>query len=97
MAQDNSEVTVTVGVRLGRLEAMEKARQIVDAWIDNPPKKANGYTVDGYRTPTLEERTDAIIKLAEFLWEPTDLPPAQLTFPSEPTRLVPPDGAPDAL
>lgn len=50
----------------GRAVAMDKARELVDA-MSTAPVKANGYAVDGWRAPTLDERTDAILRLAAFL------------------------------
>jgi hypothetical protein len=56
---------------MNRKEAMEMAVEIVDKQCV-VPTKSNGYTVDGWKAPSLEERTDAYIKLAEFLWDAND-------------------------
>lgn len=54
---------------MNRAEAMAFADQLVTGWIDNPPKNDRGYTRDGWKTPSLKERTDAVEQLASFLWE----------------------------
>jgi hypothetical protein len=53
---------------MNREEAIDKAVTIVDAWSIQPTK-TNGYPIDGWRAPSLEEKTDAVTKLAEFMWE----------------------------
>lgn len=50
----------------GRAVALDKAREVVDG-LSTAPVKANGYAVDGWRAPTLDERVDAILRLAAFL------------------------------
>jgi len=59
---------------MNRKEAMEMAVEIVEAQ-SKVPIKSNGYAVDGWKAPTLAEKTDAILKLAEFLW---DVPPTNV-------------------
>jgi hypothetical protein len=66
---------------MNRWEALEQANKIVQAWIDNPPKNERGYVKDGYSTPTLEQRTGAVIQLAEFLLVADQ--PSKLTAPSD--------------
>lgn len=63
-----------------RLEALARATEVVESIGNNPEKNNRGYKVDGWKTPTLAERTEAILKLAEFL----------MTEDQPPTRLVPP-------
>lgn len=70
-----------------REDAVTKATEIVDAYIKNPPTNSRGYA-DGWKPPTLEERTDSIIKLAEFLWEPPTEEGKVLPFTG--VTLVPP-------
>ncbi len=52
-----------------RDEALDKANAIVAAWLADPPKNGRGYIEDGYKAGSIEQRTDAVIKLAEFLWD----------------------------
>lgn len=51
---------------------MSRADALTMAWemsekLSAAPVKSNGYPVDGWKAPTLAERTDAILRLAEFL------------------------------
>lgn len=57
---------------MDRAEAMRMAVEIIDKQA-TVPMKSNGYAVDGWKAPSLQEKTDAILKLAEFLWEPEDM------------------------
>lgn len=45
------------------------ANTIVGEWLD-APKNSRGYPVDGWKPPSLVERTNAVTQLADFLWEP---------------------------
>jgi hypothetical protein len=56
---------------MNRAEAMALAVKIVDEQC-TVPLKSNGYAIDGWKAPSLQEKTEAILKLAEFLWEPQD-------------------------
>lgn len=66
---------------MNRAEALDKAKVIVDSWSE-APMKANGYPVDGWKPPTLQERTAAVTQIAEFLWEPAPDSPL-LVAPSD--------------
>lgn len=57
---------------MNRGEAMDKAVEIVEKWCA-APMKSNGYTVDGWKAPSLSEKADAAEKLANFLWEVDDV------------------------
>lgn len=63
-----------------REEAIDKATQIVEEMGNTPGLNTRGYKVDGWRTPTIEERTDAILKLAGFLFGP----PERVVAPVQP-------------
>ena len=54
---------------MNREQAMDKAVKIIDEQC-KVPMKSNGYALDGWKAPSLEEKVDAIIKLADFLWQP---------------------------
>jgi hypothetical protein len=54
---------------MNREQALTLANTIIGEWLE-APKNSRGYPVDGWKVPTLMERTDAVAKLAEFLWEP---------------------------
>lgn len=57
------------------LERRQRAMEFAEALVDRlaaPKMKPNGYPVDGYRTPTLEERTAQILRVAEFIAEGPD-------------------------
>ena len=56
---------------MNRKEAMEMAVAIVETWSAQPTK-SNGYPVDGWKHPGLEEKTRAVVELASFLWEVED-------------------------
>jgi hypothetical protein len=63
---------------MNREEAVDKAVEIVEKW-SAPVMKSNGYAADGWKAPSLEEKVEAVQKLADFLWEPaptTALPSA---------------------
>lgn len=64
---------------MNRAESLDKAKEMVDAMAD-VPTKPNGFPVDGSKPPTLEERTRAILQLAEFLYE-TEPDPGPQTAP----------------
>lgn len=49
-----------------RAEALEKAQEMT-AHLADPPLKSNGYVKDGWKQPTLDERTTQILRLAAFL------------------------------
>lgn len=49
-----------------RAEALEKAQAMTDH-LATAPTKANGYVVDGWKAPSLDDRTTAILRLAAFL------------------------------
>lgn len=49
-----------------RAEALTLARQTVDG-MTVAPLNSRGYPVDGWRAPTLSERTEAILAFANFL------------------------------
>lgn len=55
-----------------REEAIDKATEIVEAMGNTPSQNNRGYKIDGWRPPTIEERTDAILKLAGFLIGPPE-------------------------
>lgn len=57
---------------LSRKEATELAVKIIDEQA-KVPMKSNGYPADGWKAPSLAEKVDAIVKLAEFMWEPEDV------------------------
>lgn len=57
---------------MNRKEAMEIAVDIVDKWSATP-MKSNGYAVDGYKAPTLAEKTNAVKEIADFLWDASDV------------------------
>lgn len=63
---------------MNREEALDKANQLVTEWMEQV-KNARGYVHDSWRPADPAARTDAVIKLAEFLWEP-----------DVPNRVVPP-------
>lgn len=52
-----------------REEAINKATQIVDG-LSQPVLNDRGYRADGWKPPTLHERTQAILALADFLVAP---------------------------
>jgi hypothetical protein len=54
---------------MNREQAVAFANAMVNEWLDTP-KNSRGYPVDGWKPPTLAERTEAVTKLAEFIWEP---------------------------
>lgn len=62
------------------LAALEKATAIVDA-MSKTPTNDRGYKVDGWRPPSLGERTEAILKLATFLVNSPPLRQANLVAP----------------
>jgi hypothetical protein len=64
---------------MNREQALAFANAIVNEWLE-PPKNGRGYPADGWKPPTLAERTEAVTKLAGFLQEP-----------AAPPRLVGPD------
>lgn len=49
-----------------REEALRLADLMVTGWINDPPKNARGYS-DGWKPPTIAERTEAVERLATFL------------------------------
>lgn len=49
-----------------RLEALKAAEELVDR-LGSAPVNSRGYTVDGWRAPSLDDRVDAILKTAAFL------------------------------
>lgn len=51
---------------MSRAEALTMAQEMTEK-LSVAPMKSNGYPADGWKTPTLAERTDAILRLAEFL------------------------------
>lgn len=59
-------VAVVTTAQSRRFEALIAAEELV-ARLAAPPLKPNGYTVDGYRAPTLAERTAEIIRVAAFI------------------------------
>ncbi len=61
-----------------REDALKLANEVVTAWISNPPTNGRGYA-DGWKPPTVAERTEAVIKLADFLMVPD--PPSKLVAP----------------
>lgn len=71
-----------------RDEAMKLADAMVTAWIANPPTNARGYA-DGVKIPTIQERADSVIKLAEFLWDvpADDQPPTPVELMPHPATL----------
>lgn len=66
---------------MNREQAVAFANTIVNEWLDTP-KNSRGYPVDGWKLPTLAERTEAVTKLAEFLWEPSSVLVAPEPFPT---------------
>lgn len=58
---------------MNRAEALAFADQLVAGWIASPPTNARGYS-DGWKVPTLAERTEAVEKLAAFLWDVEEKP-----------------------
>lgn len=58
---------------------MKLANEIVSAWVSNPPTNARGYA-DGWKPPTLGERTVSVVQLADFLMVPE--PQGKLVAPS---------------
>lgn len=54
------------GTEVTRLEALEKATQVVEKLAD-PPKNDRGYIRDGWKAPTFAERTESILTIAAFL------------------------------
>lgn len=51
---------------MDRATALAEAQKMVDH-LSTAPTKANGYVVDGWKAPTLEERTTQVLRLAAFL------------------------------
>lgn len=51
---------------LTRAEAVQEAVKLVDA-MSTAPTKSNGYTVDGWKAPTLADRVQAIQDLTATL------------------------------
>lgn len=49
-----------------RLEALKAAEELVDK-LTTAPTNSRGYTVDGWRAPTLSDRVTAILTTAAFL------------------------------
>lgn len=54
---------------MNRAGALAAATAIVDK-ASQPVMNERGYKADGWKPPTLAERTEAIVKLAEFLMLP---------------------------
>jgi hypothetical protein len=71
---------------MNRDEALGKADALVSAWIADPPKNGRGYVADGWKAPSLVERTEAVERLAMFLMQP-DRPSTNLVPPVPVTRL----------
>lgn len=63
---------------MNREQALDKADAMVAEWMAQT-KNARGYVHDNWKPADPAARTDAVIKLAEFLWEP-----------DVPNRVVPP-------
>lgn len=70
---------------VNRADALDKANALVSEWITTPPMKANGYPIDGWKAPTLKERTEAVKQLADFLWEIEPEPPVNKLVPPRTT------------
>jgi hypothetical protein len=51
---------------LDRSDALVRAQEMVDK-LSTAPTKSNGYTVDGWKAPTLSERTTQVLRLAAFM------------------------------
>jgi hypothetical protein len=63
------EHALGAGVSMDRLAALQEATALVDASIQAAKEsftKPNGYT-DGFKPPTVGERTQAVLELAAFL------------------------------
>lgn len=58
-----------------RAEALALAMESVEK-LGTPPTNNRGYTADGWRPPTLAERTTAVLAFAEFLLAGFALPEA---------------------
>jgi hypothetical protein len=54
---------------VNREDALGKADAIIAAWL-TAPTNSRGYPVDGWKAPTLSDRTNAVEQLARFLMEP---------------------------
>lgn len=53
-----------------REEAIDKATEIVETMGNKEPLNGRGYKIDGWKPPTATERTEAILRIAEFLTRP---------------------------
>lgn len=69
---------------MNREEALAKADAIVTGWIADPPKNGRGYVADGWKAPSLAERTEAVERLAGFLRAPE--PEVKPTISFKPPR-----------
>lgn len=59
---------------MNRAEALELADKLVERWVE-AVKNNRGYIHDAWKPTDPEKRTDAVIKLAEFLMLPEPPPP----------------------
>lgn len=53
-----------------REDAVRTAFELVEKMGNNEELNKRGYKVDGWKTPTMAERADAIEKLADLLMDP---------------------------
>lgn len=60
-----------------REEALRLADEMVTDW-SGEVKNARGYVADGYKSPALQDRCTAVLRVAEFLLGP----PSKLTAPN---------------
>lgn len=65
LVPEPGEVVVSAST-IDRAAALERAQAMTDHLAD-PPMKSNGYVKDGWKAPSLEERTTAVLRLAAFL------------------------------
>lgn len=64
--QDEAEEVAILRDPMSRSDALIMAKTMADE-LCAAPMKSNGYAVDGWKAPTLTERTDAILRLAYYL------------------------------
>lgn len=60
------ESALRTSTAAARADAMKAAEEMV-ARLSTPPTNVRGYTVDGWKAPTLAERTAEILRVASFL------------------------------
>jgi hypothetical protein len=65
---------------VNREDAVRLATEIVEKMGNTPDLNSRGYKVDGWKAPTVAERADAIVKIAETLIGPQ---PPSLSAPEE--------------